>query len=665
MPNRFNNIYDNNYVSNYVPLPLEFIAQQGAMKQKKQDEAQAERMDLLGKQWNRLGADNEKAKQAKLEVNQVLDSFATQDFNDPSVKSSWYQKKRELADRFGPQGDIGAMESNFKAHQNYISKLDEALKKGPKEGGIDETTYNKLANISLLKYQGIGENGSMGYNQYSGIIPAGYSDIPKQADELAKGWKENKKKTEGWNETSDGKLYKKNGNTTEWIDDQEIYNNILPQLMENPMNQAFAKQQVLLDSYDKPVSKEEQDKAYLNYFDSPAKFVSNKYGYKQTAQEEDIQQSQEYLQKQKDKLDKPQFTLFNESVIVPGEKTDFNSLSKNVETINQQLAGLPIEGSANDNYETQAVRKDLNKKLTIASNYLNTGRTRFYESEEGRKALDVVYSKLTTPGFKEFNIKELLPYLENKSKFVEYIKNNPSELKNTMEQLTGLQNNVSDYIDKNPISYSAKVLTGNEHSTVGKVNTELTERVNKNGTNYYTVDGADLNVWKTKNLAEGDKMEVAVMDDDLDGNFAHYMTIKDKNGVIKSEMPIYPKNGGREEQGYIGRKLIEENQAKQDPLETSNYNRGAKMLANSLYGDQIDESLLKSYVSRLENNSSKSINVPVSLNINGGKFDGKIKMHKSGNIVSYELVNLKGESLMKNDKPVNSIDDLKVSLLGL
>lgn len=289
--NRYTTIDFNQPISSYVPAPLDFMYKVGAHKQANQDKAEEDRLDLLGKQWNRLSIDADKANKIKSEVNTTLDEFANKDFNDPAVKSQWYKKKRELADRFGPMGDIGAMEANYKMHQDYVKGLDELRKKGPKEGGIDVDTYNKLRKISLEGYKGIGQDEGQGYSQFSGIQPAGYVDLAKQADDLAKGWKENKKASEGWSEDPSGKLYRKSGNKVEWIDEKEIYNNIMPQLMNDPMNQAFVQQDVLLNTYNMTPQERAEldfDKTHMSYYDRAAKYAANKYGFRSTEHTSDI-----------------------------------------------------------------------------------------------------------------------------------------------------------------------------------------------------------------------------------------------------------------------------------------------------------------------------------------------------------------------------------------
>jgi len=253
-------------------MPIHFIDKTADMKQHEQDANEAERIDLLGKQYNTLQQDRPLAMKAKKEIGDKLEEFSNKDFTDPTVKQEWYKTKRDIVNRFGPQGDIGAMQSNYNINQDYIKGLKERLNKGPKEGGIDEITYNKLANISLGRYQGIGEGGNQGYNQYQGITPAGYSDLAEQADKLAANWKADSIKKGGYYDI-DGRFIKKSTQEVEQIDPNEIYQNILPQLMADPMNKAFAQQNLMLNTYGTNATKEQLDKEYLNVFDRPPKFV--------------------------------------------------------------------------------------------------------------------------------------------------------------------------------------------------------------------------------------------------------------------------------------------------------------------------------------------------------------------------------------------------------
>lgn len=327
MANRFNNIYDNQYISTYVPLPFQEMVALGALKQGKQDEESAIRDQYLAKTWNRLGADAENARKIKSSIDQELENFSNKDFNDSQVRSNWYKTRMKLANEFGPDGAIGAQEASYNAHQAYVKDLDERLKKGD----IDQSTRDLLINKSVKEYKGIGERGTTGYNTFRGETAANTADIPKYMDDLAKGWKENKVVNEGWTEDKDGKLYRMRGNEKEWISEDEIYKNIVPQAMRDANIQAFVNQQADLKTYGRENANELKSRLINDMYDTPGKYVANKYGYKQTAHKEEIQQRQDYLQRQKHKLDNPVFTTSTQSEALPGSLVEISDEIKDLE----------------------------------------------------------------------------------------------------------------------------------------------------------------------------------------------------------------------------------------------------------------------------------------------------------------------------------------------
>ncbi len=308
MANRFTKYDSQPYVSTYVPLPIDMMAKVLSEKQGQYDKAEQERLEILGKQTNRLQADANKLQSAKSEVDKKLEEFANKDLTDPGVKAEWYKTKRDIVNRYGPQGDIGSMQSNYDAHKEYMKGLKSKLEKGPKEGGIDLDTYNKLASISLDQYKGIGSDTGEGYNQYKGIDAAGYVDIVDQADKLGKDWKANAISKGGYYDVS-GRFIKKSTQEIEQTDPNEIYQHIKPQLMADPMNQAYAKQHVMLGTYgrDRFIGQDEagnaveynpdyyKEKMYDDIFDKPAKFAAAKYGYSKEKQDQTWKESQGYL----------------------------------------------------------------------------------------------------------------------------------------------------------------------------------------------------------------------------------------------------------------------------------------------------------------------------------------------------------------------------------
>lgn len=659
--NQYNEILPNQqYIDQRPILPFNTIAAVGASKQRQHDENEAQRQELLGKSWNALSQDIPRTQALKKEIGDHLEEFANKDFTDPSVRADWYKTKRDILNKFSPTGEVGAIQGNYDLHSKYMDELQKLRDKGPKEGGIDSESYQKLANRSLNDYKGIGELGVSGYNRFSGMTPASFSDISHDANELANGWKENAVKSGAYQETSDGKFMKKTTRGWEEVKPDEIYQNILPELLNNPMHRAFANQQGLLNTQDP----EQASKYAQNLFHVAARAAANKYGYRKTEYDESLTADPGY---DKD-ASKGQFTLYNESVLVPGEKQDFTGLSNRVSDIKNQLNQLPKEGSPNDNYLIKGQRDALNMKLKTSQNYLNDATSKYYDSESGKKELNSLYNRVTSSDFKNVNQslvnrEDYKEATKSPEKFIEFMKNGDGEFKSSLEYMTGITNKVSDYIDQNPISYSAKVLTGGKTSTVGKMNEELTKRVVDNGTNYYTPDGVDLNTYINKHidLSKGETVSVAMMDNDIHGQFAHYMTIKDKDGKTKAEIPIYPKDGGRQEQGYLGKKLIQENKSSNDPLSQENYERGKRMLANAKYGEALSDEYIDSFKHLATD--GKSGRAPISLNIYGTPFTGYVKITKENGIFEYNLINENGQSVMKNNKGVKSLDDLRVALI--
>ena len=113
--NRYTHLQSRPYLSTHVPLPLDLMYRGLAMKQKTQDEKEAERIDLLGKQVNALEQDVPLVKERKAEIDKTLEYFADKDFTDPSVKAEWARKRNEVSNEYGPQGTIGAIEANYTA----------------------------------------------------------------------------------------------------------------------------------------------------------------------------------------------------------------------------------------------------------------------------------------------------------------------------------------------------------------------------------------------------------------------------------------------------------------------------------------------------------------------------------------------------------------------
>ena len=166
MTNRFNQLLPSQrYVSTYVPIPFDEILKVGALQQQKQDEAEEDRMELLGKSWNRLPGDTQRSKELQNEINSKLNQFADKNFNDPNVKNEWYKTKLDLAKQFSPNGEIGAQQANYDAYKAYEKDI---LSKS-KELGWSSNQIQQHLNQAKNAFVTRGSDGELNYFQGQGL----------------------------------------------------------------------------------------------------------------------------------------------------------------------------------------------------------------------------------------------------------------------------------------------------------------------------------------------------------------------------------------------------------------------------------------------------------------------------------------------------------------
>lgn len=161
MSNRFDVIpQQQGYVSSAIPLPLELMMKAGAMKQAEQDKAQEEKLMFLGKQVNALSPDIETVKSEKAKLDNELNTYwADKDFTDPNVKAEWARRKRELANEYGPQGKLGAIESNYNAYKEYEKHIIDKAK----DLGWSENYLRQHLNDTRNKFQGTLDSNNPNY----------------------------------------------------------------------------------------------------------------------------------------------------------------------------------------------------------------------------------------------------------------------------------------------------------------------------------------------------------------------------------------------------------------------------------------------------------------------------------------------------------------------
>lgn len=181
MANRYTEIDFNQPVSSYVPMPMDYIYKAGLQKQANQDKATAEALDIAGKQWNQLPSDLEYSKKAKSEIDSIINDFAGKDFSNPTVRTEWNKKKRELSNRFSATGDIGNIQANYDAYRAYEKNiLDKA-----KDLGWSQDELRSHLGQAKKSFQGtVNEDSS--FNAFEGRGVSNYVDPNEWASKALK-----------------------------------------------------------------------------------------------------------------------------------------------------------------------------------------------------------------------------------------------------------------------------------------------------------------------------------------------------------------------------------------------------------------------------------------------------------------------------------------------
>ena len=422
----YDSLYDFKPVSSYVPLPLDAIMKAGEMKQENQDKANAERMDFYGKQVQALKKDVPLVTQEKQKIDSELnDKWGNVDFNDPTVRHEWAQRKRELANEYGPQGKLGIVQQNYLAAQAYQKELDDKLDK--KE--IDQVQHDKLLAMSHDSYKGA-ENGS-----FNGITAAYDPKINEQATALTANWKTNG--TDNGYTWENGQWVKHTTKGTEYISDNEVYNHLMNTLMEDPANKAYAQQQADIAMYGQNYSTESgghlgvdgggntveyapgneqtakesiHNKIVYDMFDKSAKLAAARTGFVKTKNDETWDADQFKLKKYGHDLDNT-----DEKITSDINRDSFGSEFNAPEKFDQKYQELKDRNSNIITKASQAVDNNGNKILTngqiqllklISEGNTNIKSNEFAANETQQAVIDSYLSDINQNQVTERNTRE-------------------------------------------------------------------------------------------------------------------------------------------------------------------------------------------------------------------------------------------------------------------
>lgn len=215
-----------------------------------------------------------------------------------------------------PGGKAYNFQKNQERFQAYAAALDEMYKKGD----INVDKKNQLLALSAKQF-GKSYDDQNNYKEFSGIDAAKDQDLTKQALEIADGWMANEV-AKGTFKVMNGQYF--NMVTHEFVDLNEVVDNVYASLIRKPENIAFARQEAMLRGYEG----EEAVKYIDDLFKTAATTAGNKEAYdkykndihKDWAAEEAMKQRNrkeledyKYEKNNPVELTSDQFTLFDPS----------------------------------------------------------------------------------------------------------------------------------------------------------------------------------------------------------------------------------------------------------------------------------------------------------------------------------------------------------------
>lgn len=313
MANRFTQYTPQEFTSLYTEIPYSAIAEVGAYKDKQFNEGQqavSEFENLLN--VPSLDPDTPIKKQRiKYYEDELQKSLDNTKGDYSTIIPTVARLKRELGKDLR-DGELGAIANSYAKNVEDKKRLNELVDKKL----IDSIDAEKRYTIDTANYKGIGTPNALGrYNIYQGNAPAEQVKLSEEADKLAKDWKANSVANGSvrFNTAKDGlgepgKYLIKTDGSNEVVSEQEIYNNILPMMLQDHKISAYAKQQAEFDSYgygkeqqgtngdpsyyqigsSAYPSKEDFHNKYANsLIQEAAKFGASKYGFQKTSFDKD------------------------------------------------------------------------------------------------------------------------------------------------------------------------------------------------------------------------------------------------------------------------------------------------------------------------------------------------------------------------------------------
>ncbi len=697
--NRYEQPANQPVINTYVDLPYQALVHSLHNKQNQYDQAEAQQQANEDNFLKVQALTQDKTKRDELIDAYRKDASIKYDAvrGDYSQLGSYAKGQAQKIKSDLSYGQLGAIHNNYAAAQKYQEEQHDRFVKG----NITAEDYQNALDDSHEKYKGVGEKVNGSYNSFKGYEHADYQDINKQAIDLVNGWQSDGTYT---NPQSNGTIWSAKEQT--FVPYKEVYDAAYNMVSSNEKNKAYVKDKsyfaskgVNENNFDHTTADANLKKIYGDKFDTSkfdakqknsllvahdmyhtaADAAANKESFLKTKL--DWKEDSAYGIGLRDKLDKKEMVIVNQSTLVPGKDFDLTKSADQMNNLDLQIKEIQtkLDNKEGEAYQLTPQLEDLKKQKTIISNTVNRSTSAYYNTKDGQNYINKEFNNFKT-AFPQSTIKNINEYKQA------IIAAKPSSTQPSSRNFglpkemgeAAYLSQAGDHVKKestnhtkaNPISYSADILTStNEKGTVGETNKNLTERVEKNGTNYYVEGGAQLDQFLKDNLEEGGKINVASMDKDIDGQYAHYMTITNKAGHVVTQVPIYPKSGlVRQEQDMIGESLMKNNDGSNQHKD-SLYQKGLQMRANSHFPDVPNKKEI-ALTPNVEGTNFSITPMPITVGNNKNENIAIMKLRFDGN-TRYKIVDLNGELLEPEDpKDPNDIskklftdpEEIKVAL---
>jgi hypothetical protein len=230
-----------------IQVPFEELVTMLGAQQGRYDQSKAQLQELEEKQFQNLSVDTDFAAKARQDQIDLVDNLLQMNQGDLAKSAGEIEREvRKFGRRFGPAGDIGAMQTAYVKAQEEFKKVDDSdLPSYLKDAAKDQLLY-KYGNVMQNSKQDA--FGNTVYNQFGQARIPKYIDVNEEALKLAKEVPlEKLAQTTGWYKK--GGYWFKDSSMRERVTQEDIVEAVTPFVMNNPRVQDYLGFEAGLQTY--------------------------------------------------------------------------------------------------------------------------------------------------------------------------------------------------------------------------------------------------------------------------------------------------------------------------------------------------------------------------------------------------------------------------------